>query len=235
MLATVVALFALQAGAVQPSQSVAVPPAESRPTPRSAPGGPVAHTRAGRHGIEIDGNLIGTSEAGVNASVGGAEVSANGSGRGVHLTYSRWLDERAALQFSVGTLGADAHVSVPGAGAEVESAVVVPLLVGLKYQPFQFEPGDGVRPFVSAAFGAYVGNSAGVKAGTSAVVGARSESVPGARVGAGIDVLAGRHVTFAAGGGYRMVREFEQPIGGRTRFSGAEITLGMGVLLGGAG
>jgi hypothetical protein len=56
--------------------------------------------------------------------------------------------------------------------------------------------------------------------------------VPGARVGAGIDVLAGRTFTFTAGGGYRMVREFEQPIGGRTKFSGAEITLGMGLLLG---
>lgn len=174
MLATVVALFALQAGVAQPSQSISVPPAESRLSPRSAPREPVARTRAGRHGIEIDGNLIGTSEAGVSASSGGADVSANGSGRGMHFTYSRWLDERAALQFSVGTLLAYAHVSVPGARAEIESAVVVPVLVGLKYQPFKFEPGDGVRPFVTAAFGAYIGNTAGVNAGMGAVVNGKS-------------------------------------------------------------
>ncbi len=232
MIATAIALFALQAGVNPPSRMIPVPPAESHPAPRPAPAEPAAHTRVGRHGFEIDANLLGTSEAGMHASMGSAEVSARGSGRGVQLTYSRWLDERAALQFSAGLLGADARVGAAGARTEVESAVVVPLLVGLKYQPFEFKSGDGVRPFVSAALGAYVGNTAGVKAGAaSSVVAAHSESVLGARVGAGIDLLAGRHFTFAAGAGYRMVGEFEQPIGGRTRFSGAEFTLTMGVLL----
>jgi len=232
VLATVVALLALQAGTVQQSNATSIPPAESRQAQQPAADKPAAHTRAGRHGLEIDGNLLGTSEAGMHASMSGADVSSHASGRGMSLTYSRWLDERAALQFSVGTISADANVGVPGARVEIESAVVVPLLIGLKYQPFQFEPSDGVRPFVSAAVGTYIGNSAGVKAGMTSVVNSRSESVLGARVGAGIDLLAGRYVTFAAGAGYRMVSEFDQPIGGRTRFSGAEFTISLGVLLG---
>ncbi|MBA4072118.1 MAG: hypothetical protein C0497_09830 [Gemmatimonas sp.] len=132
----------------------------------------------------------------------------------------------------MGALGADARVGVPGGRAEVESGVVVPVLIGLKYQPFVFERGDGVRPFVAAAFGAYVGRAAGVEAGLTTVVGARSESVLGARIGAGIDLLAGRHFTFSAGAGYRMAGEFDEPIGGRTKFSGAELTLSFGVLFG---
>ena len=232
MLATVVALFALQAGVTPPSPIVSVPPAESRAAPRPTPSEPAIHSRAGRHGLEIDGNLLGTSEMGAHTSLGGAEVEAHGSGRGMNIRYSRWFNERAALQFSVGMLSADAKVSASGVRGEVESAVVVPLLVGLKYQPFQFEPSDGVRPFVSAAFGAYVGNSAGVKASLAPSVGSHSESVLGGRVGAGIDLLAGRHFTFSTSVGLRMVSEFAQPIGGRTKFSGAEFNLGMGVLFG---
>jgi outer membrane protein W len=213
MLTMLLAALALQAGQAEPN---AVAPL----------------SRAGRHGVELGADLLGTTRASASFSLGGTQISASGGSFGGSLTYSYWAEDRVALQVSLGVIGADASIDIIGTGPVTEGAAVMPLLVGLKYQPWRFDAAGRVRPYVTGAVGAYIGDASGVQAGGSTTVTARTEAVLGARAGAGLDLLISRWLTLNAGVGYRLVSAFAEPIGGETNYSGTEFVLSVGVLIG---
>jgi len=215
----------LQAATITPQ---AVEPAAEAPTVETrAP-------RAGRHGLELGIGLFDHTTAAVTATAGGTTSTTSGSGVGGSLTYTYWLADDLGLSAQVGVVSVDATVSAVGTQSQVRSVSVVPLLFGVKYQPFQFRGAERVRPYLAAAVGPFIGTDAGISSGTGgASVASRTEAAAGGRAGIGLDFLASQRVMLGLGAGYRLMTDFAQPIGGERNYSGADLTLAVGVLLGG--
>lgn len=195
---------------------------------------PPQYPRAGRHGIELGFGLLDHTAATVTAGTGGTTTTTSGGGIGGSLTYTYWLADDLGLSAHVGVVSVDATVSAAGGESDVRSASVIPVMFGVKYQPFRFRGADRVRPYLAAAVGPFVGSDAAVSAGTGgASVASHTETALGGRAAIGIDFLASRRVMLGLGAGYRLMADFQQPVGGRRDYSGAELTLAVGLLLGG--
>jgi hypothetical protein len=159
-------------------------------------------------------------------SIGGVTTRNDATGIGGSLAYTHWLLDAWAINVSIGVVDADATTSVSGSGTSIEAATVIPLLVGVRYQPMGLTTGDTFRPYVAASVGPYFGSVSGVQTGFFAS--AVSHSISGA------DVLLGKRFTLGFGIGYCLVSDFENRIGSETNYSGPDLALFFGILLGGA-
>lgn len=191
------------------------------------------YQRAGRHGIELGIGLLDHTSGQVTVTTTGNTTTTTGTGVGGSLTYTYWLADDVGLSAQIGVVDVDASVSVAGTQSDVRSATVVPLLLGVKYQPFHFRGTERLRPYLSAAVGPYIGTAASVSAGPGiAGVTSRTEAAPGGRAGIGLDLLVSHRVMLGLGAGYRLMTDFDQAIGAERNYSGAELTLSAGLLLG---
>jgi outer membrane protein W len=159
-------------------------------------------------------------------------IRSDASGAVASLGYGYRVSDDWSVQASVGVAAVDAAVSTGGASASVASAVVVPVLFGVKYQPHAMLAGERLRPYAAAGVGPYFGHAAKVRAGLTTVVEARSETAIGARLVVGMDLTLGQRFTLGVAAGYRPVADFSSPIGARTNYSSPDFSLCVGVRLG---
>jgi len=210
----------------------ALPPyiASAQPATPSAGTEPVRF--AGSHAIELSVGLLHSGSSSVTISAG--TVSSGVSERGVlgSLRYAYWVEDDLALQVSAGVLNADATTTVSGGAVSAESASVIPVLFGLKFQPFAFREGSGLRPYLYGSLGPCIGYSSGVQAGATTASTVRWEMAMGARLAAGLDFLLRRLLTIGLQMGYLGMIDFENAIGGRRNYSGPELSLSIALTLG---
>ena len=207
-----------------------------------------ARSLHGKHRIEVGVGFMTELSASNQVSFGGATTRNEATGIGGSLAYTRWLRDAWALNFSVGMVDADASVSVSGLATSIVSAAVIPLLLGIRYQPVGVTTGDTFRPYVSASVGPFVGTASNVQtslgfslppgsssisaAETAASVTSYTEAALGSRIGVGADVLLGRRFTLGFGVGYCLVTDFDRRIGSETNYSGPDVTLSFGIVFG---
>jgi outer membrane protein W len=162
---------------------------------------PAPMTFAGSHSLELSAGLLTAGSSTV--AVSGAGVTTEASGRGLlgSLRYAYWVDNDLALQISVSAVNADASISVNGGAVAAQSAAVIPLLIGLKYQPFHIAGNSKLRPYVYGSIGPYLGYSSGVEAGPTTSTGVRWEAAMGARLAVGLDLVLSRLFTLGFQGG----------------------------------
>ena len=191
------------------------------------------YDRAGRHGIELGIGLLDNTKGEVSVTGAGTTTSTTGTGVGGAFSYTYWLADNLGLAAQVGVVDVDASISVAGTHSDIRSATVVPLLFGVKYQPFRFKGAGRLRPWLSAAIGPYIGTASAISSGVgNASVSSHTEAAFGGRGGVGLDVQLSRLVVLGAGGGYRLMTDFDQRIGAERNYSGMEFTLSIGLLLG---
>ncbi len=202
----------------------------------------------GKHRIEVGIGFMTEMSASNEVSIGGITARNDATGLGGTLAYTHWLRDAWAIGLSVGVMGADATTTVSGAGASVESATVVPVLASVRFQPRGLMSGNAFRPYVSASVGPVFGSASNVQTGvipsiaslsisaaeTAAPQSSYTETAFGSRVGVGADVLLGRRFTLGFGIGYCLVTDFDRRIGSETNYSGPDVALSVGVLLGGS-
>jgi outer membrane protein W len=219
-----------------------------QPNETSSLNQPAARSLRGKHRIELGVGLMTELSASNQVSIGGVTTRNDATGIGGSLAYTHWLRDAWAINLSVGVVDADATVSVSGLGTSVESATVIPLLFGVRYQPIGLTAGDTFRPYVAASVGPYFGSVSGVTTGliastvshsistaeTFASVSSYTETALGSRLGVGADILLGRRFTLGFGVGYCLVTDFENRIGSETNYSGPDLGLSFGILLGGS-
>ncbi|NNG15095.1 MAG: hypothetical protein HKM89_01355, partial [Gemmatimonadales bacterium] len=101
--------------------------------------------------------------------------------------------------------------------------------------------------YVAASVGPYFGSVSGVSTGliastvshsisaaeTAVSMSSYTETAFGSRLGVGADILLGRRFTLGFGVGYCLVTDFERRIGSETNYSGPDVALSFGILLGG--
>lgn len=202
-------------------------PEETESAERSA-----SNSLRGKHGIELTAGLLSEISATQEVSAGGVTTKSKADGLIGSIGYTYWFENDWGITFSVGVSDADATTSVSDAGTSVISAVVVPMLFGVKYQPSGLLNSDAVRPYVSASVGPYSGFSSEVRTGVTTVVEARSETALGSRLAIGIDVSLSRLFRVGFAGGYRFVTDFEHRIGSEKNYSSPEFSLSFGIVFG---
>ena len=186
----------------------------------------------GRHEIEISIGLLSGLSTTSEASVGGISTKATTTGFAGSLSYGYWFADEWAINLSVGVANADASTSVGGTGASVESAVVVPILVGVKYAPLGLAINEKLRPYAFASLGPHFGFASDVRAGVSTGTEAYTETALGSRLGFGMELLLGRRFTLGFAAGYRLVSDFGRRIGSEKNHSSPEFSLSLGIVIG---
>jgi outer membrane protein W len=187
----------------------------------------------GKHRVELGIGLLSGVSSSTEVSAGGVTTRSDADGLVGSIAYTYYFSHDFGINVSVGLLGADATTSVSGSEVIVESASVVPLLFGVKYQPSKLTLGNVLRPYASASVGPYFGSASNVRAGAATSTESYSETALGSRLGIGMDLLLGKLLTIGVGIGYHVVSDFENRIGQEKNYSSPEFSLSFGVIFGG--
>jgi len=164
--------------------------------------------------------------------IGGVSTSVGNSGFLGAISYGYGLSEGLALRVTAGGMAADVETAIDGSGISTETAAVAQIMVGMRYYLPRATYGEPVRPYVGAGLGTFIGSQVASRVGTSVSSSARTEPAMGGELGAGVDILLGRHFVASVGGAYVLMTSFDQPIGGSDNYSGPQLRMGFGYLFG---
>lgn len=185
----------------------------------------------GTHQIEVSLGLLSDLSTTTEVSVGGVDMTSDASGLIGSIAYGYWVTDEWAVVLSIGVVNANVSTSASGTGASVESATVIPLLLGAKYAPLRLVIGDALRPYAYAAIGPYFGFASDVRAGPTTAAQSYAETALGSRIGAGMELSLGTRFTVGLAVGYRLVSDFQRRIGSETNHSSPEFSLSFGVAI----
>jgi hypothetical protein len=192
----------------------------------------VANSLRGKHGIALGIGLLGKMAVTNEVSAGSVTNRVDGGEFLGSITYTYWLENDLAVNFSLGLLGVDVTNSVQGSEVSTETATVVPMLFGVKYQPFRLTADDVLRPYVAASVGPLFGTTTINRAGVNVEAEVYSETVLGSRLGVGLDLSLSKLFTLGVGAGYYLVTDFEKRIGSEKNYSSPDFFLSFGVVFG---
>ena len=192
----------------------------------------ISNSLRGKHSIALSAGILGGVTVENEVSPGGEITSVVGEEFLGSIGYTYWLENNLAVNFSIGLLSFDVTNSVQGIEESTETATVVPLLFGVKYQPFRLTDTDVLKPYLAASVGPFFGNATMSRTGVNTETEVYSETALGSRLGAGIDLLLSKWFTLGIGGGYYFISDFEKPIGSEKNYSGPEFSLSFGIVFG---
>jgi len=190
----------------------------------------ISNSLRGKHGIALSAGILGGVTVTNEVSAGGETNSVEGTEFLGSIAYTYWIENDLAVNFSLGLLSIDVTNSVQGSEESTETATVVPVLFGVKYQPFRLTTSDALRPYVVASVGPFFGTETMNRAGVNEETEVYSETALGSRLGVGVDLLLSKWFTLGVGGGYYFVSDFERPIGSEKNYSSPEFSLSFGVV-----
>ncbi len=192
----------------------------------------VSNSLRGRHAIELGIGLLSEVSASHQVSAGSVTTKSESNGLIGSCAYTYWLENNVGISFRVGVLDVDATTAVDGSETFVEASTVVPMLFGVKYQPFGCAIGEVMRPYVSAFIGPYIGTAAGVRTGVTATTESYTETALGSYLGAGADLSLSKLFTIGIGVGYHLVDDFNRRIGSEKNYSSPDFSLSLGIVFG---
>jgi len=184
-------------------------------------------TLKGRSAIELAIGLWGGAEISNDIFNTGVKSEAKTSGFTGGLGYAYWLREHLVLTVTAGLLSVQASTTVNVFYVEQQTSAVIPLLIGIRFYLPNPEPGDKIRPFLSAAIGTYLGSEAKNEVFSQE---AHTETAFGGRIGAGVDFFLSNHFKLSAQVGYHLMSDFKTTIGNRKNFNGADFSLSAGYI-----
>ncbi|MGB2697509.1 MAG: outer membrane beta-barrel protein [Candidatus Zixiibacteriota bacterium] len=190
----------------------------------------ISNSLRGKHSIAVSAGILGGVTVENEVSAGGEITSVVGNEFLGSIAYTYWLENGLGVNFSIGLLSLDVTNSVQGSEVFTETATVVPLLFGVKYQPFRLTDTDVLRPYVAASVGPFFGTATISRAGVNTETEVYSETALGSRLGVGVDLLLSKWFTLGVGASYYLVSDFEKSIGSEKNYSGPEFSLSFGVV-----
>ena len=155
------------------------------------------------------------------------------------LTLGYWITEDFSVNLSYSALGSEvANIDGPSSVdfrlSRVDiSLASVQLGVGRHFTMPYLSP--LLRAQVSTSVGSFIGHVDGETIGAAPLTWKRTMRSVGGQVGTGIDLQINRYLMVGARGGYNLMADFDEPLGGRDNYSGAEFSLGLSWIIGGGG
>jgi hypothetical protein len=150
------------------------------------------------------------------------------------LQYTRFLSPSLAVTIAANGIEGGGGTTVGPNGVFDGGYGVASIPLGVRWNPL---PGNleqqPVKPAVVVSVGPVLGGVGGTTVnGHTVFDGGRSEVTIGAFLGGGVDFHLGRNFSMGVTSGYNWVGDFDTPIGGRTNYSGFELSLGFGWVFG---
>jgi outer membrane protein W len=169
--------------------------------------------------VELQIGLWGGASVATTASAGEVSSDVKTTAFLGGLGYRYGFEEEVALTVHAVLLAARASSSVAVGSVNQQTSMVMPLLVGVRYYVPTPETDSRVRPYLAAGIGPYFGFQS---ESTELSQESRMESAFGGMAGAGIEMFLSRHFTIGVGGGYNVMSDFSEPIGGRRNYNGGQ-------------
>jgi hypothetical protein len=171
--------------------------------------------------------------SGTSTSASGVETKTGAAGFLGALGFSRWFSDDLAGSVSLGALAVSAETRAGVGGVETKTAVVIPFFIGVRRYVATPDPESGTRFFGSVEVGPVTGYQSATRVGS--VVGTESitRTALGGRAGVGVDFRLGSQVSLGIVGGYALMTDFSETVGGHKNHSGADLGLSLGILFGG--
>lgn len=175
----------------------------------------------------IDFSIVKNNFGSNNNSVSVGQFNLNTSGNipGVKLKLNYYKNNYSMFA-SLGVYGTELKNEVSVFNTSSSSSVIVPLLVGFNYYFNLTDDEVPLKPYVSAAAGMYIGFQQ-----KSAIlsVESRTETSIGGIVSGGVDFELLNWLKLNLEAGYNFVSDFNNLIGTKKNYSGAELSIGMGL------
>jgi len=192
-----------------------------------------AQDLAGRSRIELRTGVGMRTSSGTTTSAGGVETRTDAAGFLGGLGFAHWFGENLAGTVSVGVLSVGTETRAGVGGVETKTAVVIPFFFGVRRYLTRSDPASSTRLFGSVEVGPVTGHQSSSSVGSVIAVESVTRTAVGGRAGVGVEFLLGSRVMLGIVGGYALMTDFSDPIGGQKNHSGADFGLSLGILFGG--
>ena len=157
------------------------------------------------------------------------KTEVSGGGFAGSLTFSRWLENDIAFTLSFGGLLAEASSSTELFSVTEHVVSIFPIILGIRYSLIPISQVSGLRPYIAAGVGPYFGIEARNEVGFTIEQEAKYLATFGGNIGFGVDFLLWRHFAIVASGCYHFLSDYNEPLGGKSNFSGAEFKIGFAI------
>ncbi len=183
----------------------------------------------GSHRIELGVGFLGRSFVRSVPITRGLITDVGVEGFVGSVAYSYWAKNDLAIRFTVGLLAAEFETVVNPLGGSTETGSVVPVLIGMKYLPFGFDPSRFETPYVFASLGPCFGFATRSRTGVNAGNDTITERALALHLGVGADLSVSRVFALGVAIGYYLTTDFGEPIGGEKNYSTPEFSLSVGI------
>lgn len=173
-----------------------------------------------------------TTEERTAVSDEGSTLTAESGGFQGGVAYSYYMKENLAITFSVNILVVGVEAEISRDNMTSETAYLTPVLVNLRWYIPGSTYGKALRPYLVAGSGLFVGQQSRSEMETTVLVASKSSMAFGGYFGAGIDLRLGDLFAIGATGGYNLMGDFSEPIGGSANYSGPEFAMSFSFLFG---
>jgi hypothetical protein len=180
--------------------------------------------------IEIRFGLMSKFLSGSDINIGGVSSKYESKGLLGAISYSRWVQNDLALTVYGGILNANAQTRINLGTVNTESAAVILLLFGIKYEPIDMNPSNKIRPYITVLAGPLFGYASNVLINNNVGVQSLSESAFVGFFGAGIDFTLSKLFIVGIRGGYYLTTDFKNRIGFEKNYSSPEFSASFGIL-----
>jgi outer membrane protein W len=185
-----------------------------------------------RHSFEFNLGLLFNISSLTTTNVGEVSTSSSNYIMG-GFSYYYWFMDNFSFKCNISVLSTDVSVSASTSETNVETAVVLPVLFGLKYKPPIFDSSEKFHPYLSASVGPCFGFASNVQtAGIVNQTKSVTETAYGSHLGLGVDIGLTRLLYMNIGTGYYLISDFENNIGSSKNYSSPDFTISLGLNFG---
>ncbi len=143
-----------------------------------------------------------------------------------------WTSENSALTFSVGASEINTNIYYDDYGILNTKSTLVPIFFGTRMYMNDRNGVMPIKPYIALAGGPVLGVNNYIDDGQFIYFEDDVFLTFGGYVGGGVDVMFGQRTTIGLQAGYNFYADFDEFIGDRQNYSGAELGISVGFLFG---
>ncbi len=145
---------------------------------------------------------------------------------------NHWTTENSAMTFSISALDVTDQAYFNDYGIDGTESTIIPIFFGTRIYMNDRNGVMPVKPYIALSGGPILGVNNYKDFGYIVYFEDDVYLTVGGYVGGGIDFMFGKRTTIGMQGGYNFYADFDEYIGDRKNFSGAEIGISLGFLFG---
>jgi len=175
------------------------------------------------HSIDLSISFWNNSQSAVSVGFQGTSVEAGTGTASGSIMYNYYPNKVYSINISAGVLSTEVRVE----NLSNYTSTVIPFMIGMKFFFSEFTWDNPFRPYINGSIGGLFGTETTV--GISKVR-THTETAFGISGGIGSDIILGSLIKLNTGISYNLFTDFDEEIGSRNNYSGAEFSFGIGFM-----